>query len=173
MLVNHHPAGLQVHIVHGLASDEVIVFNLAVVKAVISMQISFTYPKQVRMMIRNDIFNLICFVFQESRPSIPVAKFDPSVASVTICVSGIKIAIRQDGILEGLSSNYPASVQVDSLNTSQSSSRVYSRDIMVAEVEDSGESSRNVTTKYEEGHWLSGNGKRTIIIVSIRIDSIL
>ena len=100
MLVDHNPAGLQVHIVHGLAGDQLIVINFTVVNTVISVEICLTDSKQVGVVVRNDVFNLISFIFQECTASIPVAEFDPSVASITICVPGIEVTIRQYGGLK-------------------------------------------------------------------------
>ena len=128
MLVHHHSTGQQVRIAYGIAGYKIIVIYLAVVNTLIFVKISFTDAQNV-MGVRNNIFDLICFIFKESRSSIPVDKFDPSVASVTISVPGITNAIRQDGGLVWHGSYYQAFVQVATLNPSQSSSRVNSKDI--------------------------------------------
>ena len=123
---DHHPADLQVHIVQGLAGNKIIIIYFAFIYAVTFVQISFTDTYQMRMMVRDNIFNSNCFIFQVSTSSIPVTQLDASVSSVSISVPGIEVAIRQYGMLEWKSSNYPASVQVASLNPLQGSRRVNS-----------------------------------------------
>ena len=79
MLVHHHPAYLEVHIVQGLAGYKLIIINFAVVNAVISMQICLTNTNKVRMVIRNNKFNINCLAGNFSC----VAKNELAVVSVT------------------------------------------------------------------------------------------
>ena len=107
------------------------------------MQICLTNTNQVRMVIRNNMFNINCLVLKVSISSIPVTQHDPSVSSVTISVSCIEVAIRQYRVLKGKSSDNPASVKVAGLNPMKSSSRVDTRDIKIAEVKDRGKVAEN------------------------------
>ena len=63
-------------------------------------QIGFTYPKNLWMMLSNNILDFWHFIYEEWPSFVPMADFDPFATSVSIGVSWLKICYHIEEVIE-------------------------------------------------------------------------
>ena len=91
MFVNNDSAILKLLIFHSFGCNKLIILNLNIINGMFREQISFRNSKDVRAIATYYLFNLIKFIWEVSRTSIPVTKFESFISPVSIGAPSVPI----------------------------------------------------------------------------------
>ena len=91
MFVNNDSAILKLLIFHSFGCNKLIILNLHIINGMFREQISFRNSKDVRAIATYYFFNLIKFIWEVSRTSIPVTKFESFISPVSVGAPSVPI----------------------------------------------------------------------------------